>query len=234
MNKLKLFQSQVGYRYNSDTIFLYHFLTNYLQKGSILDIGCGCGILGLLIKRDFPALNVDMIDLQKENVDISKKNALENDLKVDIFMGNFLDILEAKRYDFLVSNPPFYHQDTQKSKNLHVAKSRYSTFLPFELLVKKSYKVLNQKGKFCFCYDAKQLPFVSKTLLDCKFGVETLCFLYPKREKEASLALIVAKKNFKGMCKILPSFIVSDKNGFTHETKEIYKDVNVMSYDWKM
>ncbi|MBT0606335.1 methyltransferase, partial [Campylobacter lari] len=48
---LKLFQYSKGYRYNNDSLLLFDFLSKYNLKGNILDIGCGCGILGLLIKQ---------------------------------------------------------------------------------------------------------------------------------------------------------------------------------------
>lgn len=233
MSELRLFQLENGYRYNSDTLFLYNFLTKYLQKGSILDVGCGCGVLGLLIKRDFPDIRVDMIDLQKENVALCKKNGLENGLHVDVMEGDFLDFDKKGEYEFVVSNPPFYHEGVQKSKNPHVAKSRYSQFLPFNEMVRECYGVLKPKGRFCFCYDAKQLPFVFKTLLTNRFGVESLGLVYPKKQKEASLVLVLAKRDFKGMCKILPPFVASDEMGYTDEAKEIFKKANTVSLEWK-
>lgn len=232
MSSLKLFQLQNGYRYNSDTLYLYDFLTKYLKKGSILDIGCGCGVLGLLIKRDFLQMDVDMVDFQKENIDLSQKNALENSLNVNIFKSDFLDINHGEKYDFLVSNPPFYHENVKKSQNLHLAKSRYSNFLPFEDFAKKCYKILKQKGKFCFCYDAKQITSVFSLLLKSGFGVEFVRFVYPKPTKDASLVLVLAKKDFKGMSKILPPLISSDESGYTKESQRVFSKANTVSFSW--
>ena len=54
---MKLYQSASGYRYNSDSLFLYDFILNYanFKGGALLDVGCGCGILGLLLARDYSA-----------------------------------------------------------------------------------------------------------------------------------------------------------------------------------
>ncbi|HEC1793620.1 TPA: methyltransferase, partial [Campylobacter lari] len=79
---LKLFQHSKGYRYNNDSLLLFDFLSKNNLKGNILDIGCGCGILGLLIKQRFPNSNVYLLDIQEQNIKLSYKNAKENKLEI--------------------------------------------------------------------------------------------------------------------------------------------------------
>ncbi len=38
---LLLYQIPNGYRYNSDSIFLYSFIKRFKPKGKVLDVGCG-------------------------------------------------------------------------------------------------------------------------------------------------------------------------------------------------
>ncbi|MBF7048796.1 methyltransferase, partial [Campylobacter volucris] len=58
---LKLFQYPKGYRYNNDSLLLFDFLSKQNLQGNVLDIGCGCGIIGLLIKQKFPNSKVFML-----------------------------------------------------------------------------------------------------------------------------------------------------------------------------
>lgn len=232
-NELTLFQDKSGYRYNSDSLFLYWFINLFTCKGSILDIGCGCGILGLLIKRDFVSCDVDMIDIQERNIFLSKKNAEENSLHVNIKECDFLNLDESKKYDIAISNPPFYHSGVKKSENLQIAKSRYSENLPFGDFIKKSFKILKQKGYIYFCYDAKQLPFILKALIDANFGTQEICFLHPKAHKEASLVLIRARKSSKALCKVLPPFVINNENGYTQKAKEVFIKANTLSCEFK-
>ena len=51
MGELELYQLENGYRYNSDTLFLYDFIADKI-RGESLAVGCGCGVLGLLVARD--------------------------------------------------------------------------------------------------------------------------------------------------------------------------------------
>ena len=60
-----LAQLKSGYRYNSDTLVLYDFISSSLKNfsGRILDVGAGCGILGLLLKRDFKNSSLSLLDI---------------------------------------------------------------------------------------------------------------------------------------------------------------------------
>ena len=59
-----LYQPDEGYCYNSDSIFLYGFISRFEPKGKTLDVGAGCGIVGLLVARDFPAVTLEAVEKQ--------------------------------------------------------------------------------------------------------------------------------------------------------------------------
>ncbi len=63
---MTFYQYKDGYRYNSDTVFLYNFISQEKLKGKLLDVGSGCGILGLLLKRDFSDIELYQIDIQEK------------------------------------------------------------------------------------------------------------------------------------------------------------------------
>ncbi|MEJ2469363.1 MAG: methyltransferase, partial [Campylobacterales bacterium] len=44
-----LYQPSEGYCYNSDSIFLYDFVSSFKPRGRMLDVGAGCGVVGLLV-----------------------------------------------------------------------------------------------------------------------------------------------------------------------------------------
>ena len=83
-------QYKNSYRYNSDTIFLYNFIARHEPKGLILDVGSGCGILGLLIKRDFPDIELCQVEIQERFAKLSVENAKINNLESKVINGDFL------------------------------------------------------------------------------------------------------------------------------------------------
>ncbi|MDD3342673.1 MAG: methyltransferase [Sulfurospirillaceae bacterium] len=224
-------QYEKGYRYNSDTLLLYDFIASFHPKGYLLDVGCGCGILGLLLKRDFPALLVSLLDIQEQNCTLSFDNAKQNAISLEeIICGDFLTTIFHKKFDLIVSNPPFYHKGVVKSENLSLSISRHSSYLPFDQFAHKVTKTLSNKGYFYFCYDAKQIDHVMKALLEHKLNVEDLCFVYPKSTKEASLVLVRARKNSKSLCKVHPPLFIYDHEVFSPRVQAIFNHSHTQSH----
>ena len=130
---MNLYQFDKGYRYNSDTLLLYDFIAQFEPKGNVLDVGCGCGILGLLLKRDFPQIAMQLLDIQEQNCMLSKENAKLNNIDIASFIcSNFLEATFETKWDAIVSNPPFYANGGVKSENEMLRLSRHSSALPFE------------------------------------------------------------------------------------------------------
>ncbi|KFL35216.1 MULTISPECIES: methyltransferase [unclassified Sulfurospirillum] len=230
---MNLFQPKRGYRYNSDTLLLYDFISSFHPKGQLLDVGCGCGILGLLLKRDFPRLHVSLLDIQFLNCEIAKANAKANLLAIEnITCKDFLEATFEHKWDMIVSNPPFYHKGGVQNEDNALFLSRHSSALPFAAFAQKVSKTLSNRGYFCFCYDAKQIDHVMASLLGNGLNVEDLCFVYPKEEKEASLVLIRARKNSKTLCKIHPPLFIYTGEHISVRVKAIFERSATKSCEW--
>ena len=220
-----------SYRYNSDTIFLYNFISELGIKGSVLDVGSGCGILGLLIKRDFSNIALTQIEIQEKYAKLSKQNAAINDIKSNVICEDFLNFNFKDKFDFIITNPPFYHKGTLKSKDYSLYLSRHSDALSFDKLATRAYKMLNHKGSFIFCYDAKQTDLLFKSLLVAKFNINEVQFVHVNKEKDASLVMVYAKRESKSLCRFLPPLILYEDNNYTKEIENIYKKADTNSED---
>ncbi|MDX1808230.1 MAG: methyltransferase [Sulfurospirillaceae bacterium] len=215
---MTFYQYKNGYRYNSDTVFLYNFISKYNLKGEVLDVGCGCGILGLLLKRDFDQIKLTQIDIQEKNTILTQKNAATNNITTKVISDDFLIHDFDEKFDVIVSNPPFYHSGSLKSEDISLYLSRHSDALVFDDFVKKAYKLLNHRGSLIFCYDAKQIDIITASLINAKFKINELQFVHVDKNKPASLVMILAKRESKSLCKVLPSIVL-------YENKELTKDV---------
>lgn len=227
MNQLELYQLQNGYRYNSDTLFLYDFIGSK-PKGQILDVGCGCGILGLLVARDSSVI-LKGIDINPINVQISQHNANVNGMAGEFIAEDFSKFKSDIKFDFIISNPPFYHANVTKSQNEHIANSRYNDSLSLEQFLAGANRNLKPKGVLYFCYDAKQIGWILALLVKFKLNLTKLRFVHSKRGQNAKLALFEAKKSSKSLCEILPPLIVFDGDNFSLEASEIFKKANTIS-----
>jgi len=224
-------QPKNGYRYNSDTMFLYDFIREGGVRGEVLDAGCGSGILGLLLKRDFPKISLSLLDILEANVNLAAANASQNGLKAEFITADFAKFKSEKRFDLIVSNPPFYHDGVKKSENEHLRTSRYSENLPLSALVRTANSLLKPRGVFSFCYDAKRLAEILLCLAEFKFTLTRLCFVYPKTDGAANLALIEAKKSSKSLAQILPPIFVFEGGVYSKKAVEIFAAANTQSKD---
>ena len=84
-------------------ILLKTFEFSNTQEKSILDIGCGCGPIGIyLLKQGFV---VDMSDINKRAIHLTKRALKEQNLEANVIESNAYENINSK-YDYIVSNPP--------------------------------------------------------------------------------------------------------------------------------
>lgn len=75
--------------------------------GSLLDLGCGSGVLGLWAKRTQPALDVTLSDVDDLSVESARRSARRNDLDVTCVVSDVFSAID-QRFDRIVTNPPFH------------------------------------------------------------------------------------------------------------------------------
>ena len=211
-----LYQPTSGYCYNSDSIFLYDFISSFKPKGRLLDVGCGVGIISLLLSRDFD-IQTSIIDKQQKMLDYAKHNFAINDLEVKSYLGDFVQWESDEKFDYIISNPPFYDSSVQQSENTHLNIARYAHHLPIDDFIPKVKKLLKPRGYFIFCYDAKQVDLLLHHLTSSGITVETMQFVHSKIDRESKLVMIAARMGSKSMTKILPPFVVFDENSVYRE-----------------
>ncbi len=77
------------------------------MHGSVLDFGCGAGVIACYMQKKYPHLAVDLIDINCYALESAKLSLLKNQLQGNVFPSNvFSDV--HKKYNYLLSNPPFH------------------------------------------------------------------------------------------------------------------------------
>jgi len=71
-----------------------------------LDLGCGFGAVGLSAKLRFPAVNVTLSDINTRAVDYARKNAVLNNLAVNIITSDLFAAFPEMKFTDILSNPP--------------------------------------------------------------------------------------------------------------------------------
>ena len=224
-----LYQPESGYCYNSDSMFLYDFISSLNPRGDMLDVGAGCGVIGLLVARDNEKIKLEAIEKQDAFVSYATNNARVNKIDYKIYFGDFLKYDFEKKYDYIVSNPPFYHSKSTKSEDDMLFNARYNINLPISGFFKKVSQLLKPKSHFIFCYDAIYFAEICAELAKVKMKVVDVQFVHPKIDRVASLVMIHARNGSNSLMKVYEPFISFEGNEVSKRAQEIYEKASTQS-----
>ena len=117
------------------------------QWSTILDIGTGSGLIALMLAQRFPHAKITGIDIDLPSVEQARENVALSPFRNIGILHHPLESFNDGRYQLIVSNPPFYEEDTQsKTEQLHNAK--HTASLTFDQLIEGVDRLLDSDGEF--------------------------------------------------------------------------------------
>ena len=161
----------------TDSLLLGSWVT-IKKPSTILDIGTGSGILALMMAQRAQSATVDAIEIDSEAADQSSDNVLYSPWSDRVLVQNMslqsYKERTRKRYDLIISNPPFFEAGTgMKSGNSQRQQARHTDSLSYEDLLDGAAQLLAPNGRF-----ALVLPFASGALF---LELAAVCGLFPVR-----------------------------------------------------
>lgn len=230
MQELIFRQKKQGYRYNIDTFLFYDFVAKQNVRGKVLDVGCGCGIIGILLKVKFAQISLSLLDILEQNCDLTRQNLQSNGVEAQVLCADFANFCSEEKFDFIVSNPPFYRQGALKATNEHAQIGKFASALSLESFVKSSNALLKPQGKLYFCYEVGALQELCAILVRFKLKITRLIFVHKNADERARLVLVEAKKSAKSPCEV-SSFFVYENGVLSAKMQEIYTTIRIKSVD---
>lgn len=77
-------------------------------SGSVLDLGCGYGPLGIVVAALNPSLDVWMTDVNSRAIKLAHENAMRNHVSnVRIMKGSLYEPVKDLVFDVILTNPPY-------------------------------------------------------------------------------------------------------------------------------
>ena len=86
------------------TNLLIKNVLNLNISGDILDLGCGYGAIGIILKKLIDA-TVTMTDVNKRAIHLTKMNAKKNNVIVNVIESDGYENIDSL-FDYVISNPP--------------------------------------------------------------------------------------------------------------------------------
>lgn len=153
----------------TDGVLLGAWASMPSNNGTLLDVGCGSGILSLIMaQRSDGKLNIDAIDIDEGAVKDSHAN-FENSQwgkSLNVISGNFVSYSKecGKKYDMIISNPPFFTEDTLSPDSKRVS-ARNTSSLSFESLFKGVKEITTPNAIFSMITPAESYNDLAQTAL---------------------------------------------------------------------
>lgn len=84
---------------------------------AVLDLCTGSGCIGIACAYAFPYARIDLSDVSDDAIQIAKINIEQHDTgqRVTAIHSDLFDALKGKKYDLIVSNPPYVDQEDMQA-----------------------------------------------------------------------------------------------------------------------
>ncbi|RSK25468.1 tRNA1(Val) (adenine(37)-N6)-methyltransferase [Bacillus sp. HMF5848] len=225
---LRIIQSPSVFAFSLDAVLLARFAYVPLQRGKIIDLCTGNGVVPLLLST---RTKVDIIgvEIQERLYDMAQRSIEYNNLQERIRyihddLNNMPSVLGQEKYDVVTCNPPYFATPKRDeiNENEHLAIARHEIYCTLEDVVRVSSQLLKQGGKAAFVHRPGRLLDIVQYMRKYRLEPKRLQFVYPKQGKDANTILIEGMKDGKADLKVLPPLFVYDNNNeYTPDVRRI-------------
>ena len=93
-----------------------------LDGKEILDIGTGSGCIAISLAKNSPNAKVSAIDISEDALKVARENAKLNNVDINFINADIFDYQTDKKYDVIVSNPPYVTESEKALMKSNVLK----------------------------------------------------------------------------------------------------------------
>ena len=188
-------------------------------RARVLDLGCGCGALGLLLLGAAPEVLVDGIEIQPDAAQQAARNAEANGLsgRFRVFCGDLRQMppeIAPGSYDCAVSNPPYYPPGSghlRREDSLSIARSELMCSL--DALCAAAARALRWGGRFFLVHKPERLTDLLCALRAARLEPKRLRFVRHSAASAVSLVLLEARLGGKPGLQIEPELVLYGPDG---------------------
>ncbi|MED3624616.1 tRNA1(Val) (adenine(37)-N6)-methyltransferase [Neobacillus thermocopriae] len=225
---LRIIQSPSVFSFSLDAVLLAKFAYVPIQKGNIIDLCSGNGVIPLFLSTRTKGKIIG-VEIQERLYDMAVRsiqyNGLEN--RIEMIHGDIKEMskqLGYGKFEVVTCNPPYFKTPPQGeiNPNEHLAIARHEILCTLEDVIKVSSDLVKQGGKVALVHRPGRLMDIVTLMRQYRLEPKRIQFIYPKQGKEANTLLIEAIKDGSPDLKILPPLVVyQDNNEYTKEIRAI-------------
>src|SRR5690625_4516979 len=226
--KIQIIQSSSLFSYSLDAVLLAHFTYLPVNKGNILDLCTGNGVIPLLLSSRTKA-DITGLEIQARLVNMAKRSTELNNLedKITIVEGDLKErhrALKQSYYDVVTCNPPYFAtpKQTEHNHSEFLTIARHEVLCTLEDVVKACKLYVKPGGKVALVHRPERLVDIITLFRSYQLEPKRIQFVYPKKNKEANTLLIEAVRDGNvGLKTLFPLYIYNEDDTYTLEERKI-------------
>ena len=230
LNHLKMIQNKNGFCYGIDSVLLSDFAKEIPAHSTVLDLGTGTGILGILLCGKTSLSKIYGVDIQEDVCEMASRSILLNHLenKFEIIhddIKNLTNQFQENTFDAIVSNPP-YKKDHSGIKSESETKliSRHEVTASLEDFIRIAAKLLKNNGSLYMVHRPERLADLFYLLRCYRLEPKKLRLVHSYSNSKPKLVLVKATKDAKSFLNIEEPLIIYHQDGsYTDEVLKIYQ-----------
>ncbi|MDR1525222.1 MAG: methyltransferase [Tannerella sp.] len=134
---------------------------------SVLDVGAGTGLVAMMIAQRNTEAEIDAVEIDKDACEQALENIGKSPFggRINVIHQSFPEYAAAKKYDLIVSNPPFFAHSL-KCPDQKRSAARHNDTLPLGLLVEHALEMLSECGRIALILPVQlsgELDFITAT-----------------------------------------------------------------------
>ena len=226
-NDLKIIQRRDMFNFSLDTVLLANFCTITKDVKKIVDFGTNNAAIPLILSRrtNKPIIGVE---IQKEAVELAKKNITLNNLddQIEIVHSDIKEFVnDSIKVGLVVCNPPFFKvdEDSNLNDNEFLTIARHEIKINLEEIIKSAAKILDNRGKFAMVHRPQRMIEILNLMQKYDIEPKRIKFVYPKYNKESHILLVEGiYKGKKGLKIEPPLYAHNDDGSYSDEVKKMF------------
>jgi tRNA1(Val) A37 N6-methylase TrmN6 len=226
--EMKIIQSPTIFSYSLDAVLLAHFAYMPVNRGNMLDLCTGNGVIPLLLSTRTKG-HIIGLDIQERLTNMANRNVAINHLedRIDIIHGD-LKVRQAglrqSFYDVVTCNPPYFPtpKETEHNENEFLTIARHEVHCTLEDVIKACKLYVRPGGKVALVHRPERLVDIITFMRNYRLEPKRMQLVYPKQGKEANTLLMEAVRDGKPGLKIADPLYIYDKSGrYTDDARRI-------------
>ncbi len=209
-----------GPRYYYDTAlfppttdaFALGFFARPPRGGAVCDLGCGTGLLGVLLLARAPSLRLVNVEQNADALALAERTFAENGWAADFRPGDLRDpavLPRAGSMDHCVCNPPYFRVGSGKSAaDAALQRAREETFCTLGDVCAAAQRILRWGGGFTLVYRPERLVDLLCALREHGMEPKRLRFVLPRTDAAPTLVLLEAKRGGKPTLAVEPPLVI--------------------------